>query len=120
MEKFLNQWLAKWSGNKPQELLAFYHEDIFYRDPAFPQGLSGKEALGKYLVKLLARNPEWRWELTHFDQVNEERYYVKWKAVIPVGDETTVEEGLDLLEIKDGLILRNEVYFDTAKMTKSS
>ena len=105
---FFSEWLSSWTGNDPEKLCNYYHEDIFYSDPAFPQGLKGKESLRKYLVKLLAKNPDWKWELIEFHQSNE-LYFVKWKATFPQNGTVT---GLDIVGFTNGKISRNEVYFD--------
>lgn len=114
MKKFVTDWLASWSGGNAEKLLSFYHPDIFYRDPAFPQGIQGKENLGKYLTKLLAKYPDWKWTLLHMDEVWPERFYIKWHAQI----NEVQEEGLDLVLIKDNQIIRNEVYFDPTRLIK--
>jgi steroid delta-isomerase-like uncharacterized protein len=108
---FLRRWLAAWTGNRPDELLCFYAEDVLYRDPAHPRGLRGKPALRSYLKKLLARYPDWVWELREVVG-DREACAVKWKATVPTGDDRVTIEGLDLVEIRDDLIVRNEVYFD--------
>lgn len=110
---FFSQWLASWTGNNPEALLAFYHDEIFYSDPAHKNGLQGKTALKNYLIKLFARNPAWKWELVHLDQVSSPKFYLKWRASIPTTNTLVTEVGLDLIELKDGKIIRNEVYFDT-------
>jgi hypothetical protein len=112
-DNFFSQWLAAWSGNKPDELLAFYDQEIFYSDPAHKHGIQGKELFKNYLIKLLAKNPEWKWEAVHLDQVTPTRYYLKWKATIPTATKIVIEYGLDLIELKNEKIIRNEVYFDT-------
>ncbi len=121
--EFCNRWLAAWSGNQPQTLLSFYHEEILYRDPACPKGLQGKVALAGYLEKLLAHNPNWIWELVELFPTSA-GFNLKWKANIPLGHaklpksdsvEEIVEYGMDIVEIWDGQIVRNEVYFDRAQ-----
>jgi hypothetical protein len=107
-EQFFKDWLASWTGNKPEKLLEFYHDDIFYLDPFYPQGIKGKEALGNYLGKLLAKNPDWVWELVEF-QKDQQTYLVKWKATIPGKGNVT---GHDIVGFCNGKIAVNEVYFD--------
>lgn len=102
-EQFFKDWLSSWTGNDPEKLLEFYHDDIFYLDPFYPQGLKGKEALKNYLVKLLAKNPDWVWELVSF-QKDQQMYVVKWKSTIGMGH--------DLVGFCNGKIAVNEVYFD--------
>ena len=50
--QFCADWLAAWTGNEPEKLLAYYTDDAFYRDPARPHGLQGKVELRKYLERL--------------------------------------------------------------------
>jgi hypothetical protein len=59
--EFCERWLPLWTGNHPEALVEAYAEDAFYRDPARPQGLRGREALLGYFRKLLAANPDWVW-----------------------------------------------------------
>ncbi|MHA1611018.1 MAG: nuclear transport factor 2 family protein [Promethearchaeota archaeon] len=121
--EFCNRWLAAWSGNQPQNLLTFYHEEILYRDPGCPQGLQGKIALEGYLEKMLTHNPDWTWKLVELFPTSI-GFNFKWKANIPLRHEKPpntdsveeiVEFGMDIVEIRDGQIVRNEVYFDRTK-----
>ncbi len=112
-QTFFENWLSSWSGGKPDKLLNFYHQDIFYRDPYLIGGVQGKENFEKYLKKLLLANPNWKWSLLEFYPSAENIFTVKWRATIPTQKKEVQEEGLDIVEIKDKKIIRNEVYFDT-------
>lgn len=107
-ERFLRSWLASWSGNRLENLLGFYHNEVFYSDPAHPQGLKGKAALGAYLGKLLARYPEWKWELVRSWAAPGRVTFVEWEASL--GNKRA--RGLDLVRVQDGLIVENRVFFD--------
>ena len=111
LNHFCRRWLDAWTGNRPQELIQFYSADAFYRDPARPNGLRGREQLLEYFTKLLARNPNWRWSAREiFPTAN--GFVLKWSATIPRDSSAVTIEGLDILELRDGKIYRNEVYFD--------
>lgn len=115
LERFIRQWLAAWTGNRPTALLEFYAADAYYQDPARPQGLSGHEELRAYFVRLLAANPEWVWE--PLEIVPTERgCCLKWQATIPTPAGSRSLVGLDLVEIDRNRITRNEVYFDPAPL----
>jgi len=60
-KEFASRWLPAWTGNRPNELIAYYSEDAFYSDPGIPNGVKGNEALLGYFQKLLAQNPNWVW-----------------------------------------------------------
>ncbi len=111
LKKFADKWLAAWTGNNPGGLLQYYTHDAYYADPANPKGLKGHEQMIGYFTKLLKRNPDWVWKtIKVFETSN--GFTLKWYASIPVKGKTLELEGLDIVELKDGLIARNEVFFD--------
>lgn len=111
LKQFITEWLQAWTGNRPDALLAYYSDDAFYADPAFPNGISGKENLKSYFSKLLSKNPEWIWEAIEIIPT-EKGCTLKWKAQVPTPKGNVVFFGLDIVEVTDGKIIRNEVYFD--------
>lgn len=113
---FCQHWLQAWTGNQPEHLRSFYAADAFYRDPARPQGVRGSELL-PYFQKLLARNPNWRWKILEI-MATANGFCLKWAAEIPVNQTVVKETGLDIVEIKEGKITRNEVYFDRVALMK--
>jgi len=111
LKTFIDDWLSSWTGNKPNELLSYYADNVFYLDPATPTGISNKENLKQYFVKLLSKNPNWIWKSEEINPT-ERGCALKWKAEIPVGGGLVILFGLDIVEISDWKITRNEVYFD--------
>lgn len=108
---FCLRWLPSWTGNRPDLLLEFYAPDAFYSDPVCREGLRGRASLAAYFTKLLSRNPGWKWEAVEVFP-HPEGFTLKWRAAIPAGAVTLTEYGLDIVELRDGLITRNEVFFD--------
>lgn len=115
LKDFCDAWLSAWTGNQPEKLIAFYTEDAFYRDPAKPSGLRGHAEMLPYLTKLLAKNPDWTWKALEILPI-EKGFVLKWEATIPAGGRVAVETGLDIVEITQGKIVRNEVFFDTRNL----
>ena len=115
---FCNRWLSSWTGNKPDELIKFYSLNAFYSDPAVPEGLTGHKQILPYFKKLLDVNPKWKWEHKEIF-LTEKGFNLKWKATIPIGDIIITEFGLDIVEIADAAVTRNEVYFDRTKLLKA-
>ena len=110
LEQFCSDWLASWTGNHPEKLRGFYTENAVYRDPAKPNGLMGPELL-PYFKRLLQLNPNWTW---HVQEIlpTASGFCLKWRAEIPVGEKMIHETGLDIVEIENRKICRNEVFFD--------
>jgi len=108
---FVAKWLSTWTGNTPDKLIEFYSKDAFYCDPANKEGLKGHDQILPYFRKLLAVNPNWKWEAVEVFPTNA-GFVAKWKATFPVGSEVIIENGMDIVEVKGGKVTRNEVYFD--------
>ena len=109
--KFCERWLAAWTGNQPGNLVGFYANHAFYRDPAKPHGIKGRDQLLLYFRKLLERNPDWVWTVSKLFPTKD-GFILKWKAEIPVGSRVLIEEGMDIVEVMFDKIVHNEVYFD--------
>lgn len=119
LERFCDEWFAAWTGGDPARLLAYYDEGATYADPAKPRGVRGRDALARYFGRLLPANPEMVWtrrELHRFADPGdaEHAFAVRWAATIPVGGAVVTENGCDLVWLRGGRIVRNEVYFDRA------
>jgi hypothetical protein len=112
---FASRWLPAWTGNDPERLASFYTEDCFYSDPAVPEGVQGKEALSRYFGALLARFPDWRWSNVRATPIRD-GFLNHWHARIPVGSTVLECEGVCTVELRDGLIARNQVYFDRSEL----
>lgn len=103
------EWKQTWKAN------SLLFRRCFYLDPNTKSGLTGHENILPYFTKLLKNNPNWKWT---YEEIipTEKGFILKWKAVIPVGKNEIIEYGLDIVEIENDKIIRNEVYFDTLKL----
>jgi hypothetical protein len=117
-KEFCEQWLAAWTGNRPEYLISFYSDEAFYSDPYIPQGLKGKELLLGYCRKLISIYPSWKYEHVEIFPTKN-GFTLKWKLSIPINNKTVIDYGVDIVEISNDKIIRNEVYFDTARIMKA-
>jgi hypothetical protein len=113
--EFAESWLPAWTGNDPERLAAFYTDDAFYSDPAVPNGVQGKEALLSYFRALLARFPDWVWTNTGATPMDS-GFLNHWHATVPVGSTVIECDGVCTVKLRDGLIERNEVFFDRSEL----
>ena len=112
---FAEKWLPAWSGNRPELLASFYAEDTYYADPAVPAGVRGRDALLAYFGRLLARNPRWVW--TQRGSLPLAGGFLNlWHAAIPAGDRVVEVDGVCTVELRDGLIRSNQVFFDRSEL----
>jgi hypothetical protein len=114
-KEFAARWLPAWTGNDPERLASFYSDDCFYSDPAVPDGIEGKEALRRYFAALLGGFPDWVWANTGAIPIPG-GFLNRWHASIPVGGTVIECDGVCTVELRDGLIARNEVYFDRSAL----
>lgn len=113
--EFAASWLPAWTGNDPEHLVSFYTDDVFYSDPAVPDGVHGKEALLAYLRALLARFPDWEWSMVEATPMKG-GFLNHWHAAIPVADRILEIDGVCTVALRDGLIEHNQVYFDRSEL----
>jgi SnoaL-like domain len=118
-KRFCDSWLPAWTGGAEsvERLLSHYSKDSFYLDPARPEGINRREELRIYFTKLLTNNPNWKWQAEEIIPT-ERGFVLKWLAHIPAGPRTLAVKGLDIVEIRDRLITRNEVYFDRGSLSR--
>jgi len=113
--EFAERWLPAWTGNDPERLVSFYADDAYYADPAVPLGVQGRPRLLEYFRKLLARNPSWIW--THRGSIPlADGFLNEWHASIPAGSSVVEVDGVCTVQLRAGLIYRNEVYFDRSPL----
>jgi hypothetical protein len=113
---FASSWLPAWTGNRPEELLAFYAHDAFYSDPAVPDGLLGHEQIRPYFERLLNQFPGWVWKQERATPLDQ-GFLNYWRADIPTpGGDTLTCRGVCTVRLRDGLICRNEVFFDRSEL----
>jgi hypothetical protein len=116
---FADRWLPAWTGNDPHRLAAFYAPDAFYSDPAVPAGIQGREQLAAYFRRLLAGYPDWVW--THRGSLPIADGFLNfWHASIPIGDRVIEMDGVCTVQIRDGLIYSNQVFFDRSPLSPAS
>lgn len=114
-EEFAARWLPAWTGNDPERLASFYTDDVFYSDPAVPEGVEGKPALSAYFGALLGRFTDWEWTNTRVVPLDG-GFLNFWHATIPVGSTVLEIDGVCTVQLRDGLIARNEVFFDRSEL----
>jgi hypothetical protein len=113
---FCRDWFTAWMSDSPEQLRGFYTEDAFYSDPARPEGLRGPDLL-PYFRKLLAKYPGWKWRAVEI-MPTAKGFCLKWNADFRDGERDVAIAGLDLVEMRDGKISRNEVYFDRSTLLR--
>jgi ketosteroid isomerase-like protein len=107
-------FLEAWNKQDVEKVASCYTEDVIYSDPNTRGSVNGGDSMRRYLAKLFAT---WKmhWELREvYPFCDTEGCALLWHATIAkAGGEKAVEiDGMDLVLLENGLIKRNDVYFD--------
>ncbi len=116
--KFAEKWLPAWTGNQPERLVSFYTADALYSDPAIPTGIRGEAALLAYFTKLLALNPRWVWRHRGSIPIRD-GFLNQWHATVPVGDRAIEVTGVCTVQLREGRIYSNQVFFDRSELLEA-
>lgn len=112
-----DETLDAWNRHDVEAVVATYTDPLSYRDPNTRGPIESHDALRRYLTKLFERwEMTWRTgEVFPLEGVNGSA--VTWRATFRLrSSEQSVEvDGMDLVLLdEDGLIRRDDVYFDRA------
>ncbi|MFA6448932.1 MAG: nuclear transport factor 2 family protein [bacterium] len=118
LTQFINEWLVAWTAQDIDRLLSFYSDDMEYLDPNTRGELKGKDAFRGYVGKLFSAWPKMSWHAkTIFEHAGGSNCTATWRAEITKPDGQILKlDGMDLILIADGKIIRNEVYFDRSRL----
>ena len=118
MLSLAERFLGAWNTQDVERVLGCYTADLEYRDPNTRGAVRGADAMRRYLSKLFAGwKMHWALREAHlFD--DRAGCAVLWHATFQrPGSETTIGiDGMDLVEVRDDRIARNEVCFDRAPL----
>jgi ketosteroid isomerase-like protein len=108
--------LEAWNTQDVESVAGCYTADVIYRDPNTRGNVNGGDAMRRYLKKLFG---VWKmhWALREVYPFSDtEGGAFLWHASIAkAGGEKAIEvDGMDLVLLENGLIKRNDVYFDRA------
>ena len=118
MLSLADRFLAAWNTQDVDRVLSCYTAGVEYRDPNTRGAVRGGEALRRYLTKLFAAwQMHWTLREAHLFEGGH-GCAVLWHATFrrPGGDTTIGIDGMDLVEVRDERIARNEVCFDRTQL----
>ncbi|MFC3172761.1 nuclear transport factor 2 family protein [Novosphingobium bradum] len=107
--EFNRRWLAGWTAKDVDGLLAFYTPSTRFFGPAEPAGVTGLDALRRYLETSFAGQPP----ITYAEDESwpvPGGYCARWYATIETPAGPRRLRGFDFVLLEDGLIAHNEVY----------
>lgn len=102
-------WLKAWSEKDVAGVVSFYAEDCLYKDNQTAGGITGHAALTAYLAGLFAATPPMVYTPDEVWAI-EGGFCGRWYCEMGEGGAAGRLRGFDLVILKDGKIVLNEVY----------
>ena len=111
-----DEFLDAWNRHDVEDVVASYTDPLVYRDPNTRGAIESHDALRRYLAKLFDRW-EMSWstgEVFPFDGADGAA--ITWHASFRLrsGGGRVEVDGIDIVLLRDGKIVRDEVFFDRA------
>ncbi len=109
-EKFLRAW----DTQDPDIVANCYAQDLRYRDPNTRGEITSREQFKKYVSRLF-EGWSMSWSVREVHELDGAGgYALLWRGKFTKtsGGPTVECDGMDLVLVRDGLVSRNEVYFD--------
>lgn len=114
LDPLISSFLAAWTSQDVDRVLACYTDDLRYRDPNTRGAVVGADAMRRYLTRLFGA-----WQMTWtgrevFELGGESGVAFLWRATFrrPGGAEVVEADGMDLALLRGDRLCRNDVYFD--------
>jgi steroid delta-isomerase-like uncharacterized protein len=122
---FADRWQIAWNSHDPAQVVALCTEDVVWDDPLTEKPERGREAVTTYLRSVWQALPDLRftWPEDPYASFDGVKLALHWHVTgtmlgrmdppgfAPTG-KTFEIEGVDLLELRDGLVCRYSGFFD--------
>jgi ketosteroid isomerase-like protein len=114
VQEFVTKFAAAWAARDGAAFLALWHADGILNTPLFDRLIAGRE-LGRLNEMQKEAAPDHVWQLidwTHRGNV----VIIEWQSTRTAGGKRYDWRGVDKFTLKDGKILEERVYMDTAPL----
>src|SRR5215212_4889833 len=123
ISRIVQERFAAYESGDPIKVIDIYADGVEYWDTQCATRVEGKKALGEHLSKFL-RNFDVRYALLEEHRLDgQDAAIILWECAVrrrlPAGAASTelvMQRGMNLLQVRDGLISRDESYMDLASL----
>jgi len=111
---FVARFAAAWAARDPEQFLALWHPDGELHYPFADRVIYGRE-IGKLNALQNAQAPKLTWTLLGWT-ARGDVVVIEWESSNTYGDHVVTWRGVDKMTLKDGRIMEEIVYADTAPL----
>jgi ketosteroid isomerase-like protein len=114
IQEFVTKFAAAWAARDGEAFLALWHPDGVLRSPLYDRQVAGNE-LGKLTTMLRETAPDSVWQLLDWT-ARGDVVVIEWQNTRHVGGKRLDWRGVDRFRLKEGRIVEERVYLDTAPL----
>lgn len=111
---FVTRFAAAWAARDGEAFLALWHPDGVLHSPLYNRPVSGRE-LGRLTDIVRETAPDQVWQLLDWT-ARGDVVILEWQSTRVVGGRRFDWRGVDKFRLKEGRILEERVYMDTAPL----
>ncbi|MBL0899933.1 MAG: nuclear transport factor 2 family protein [Reyranella sp.] len=114
VQEFVARFAAAWAARDGEAFLALWHPDGVLHSPLYDRPVAGKE-LGRLTEIVKERAPDSVWQLLDWT-ARGDTVIVEWQNTRTAGGRRLDWRGVDKFRLREGRILEERVYTDTAPL----
>jgi ketosteroid isomerase-like protein len=114
IQDFVTRFAAAWAARDGEAFLALWHPEGWLHSPLYDRPVAGRE-LGRLTEMVRERAPDSVWQLLDWT-ARGDTVIVEWQNTRTAGGKRFDWRGVDKFRLRDGKIIEERVYTDTAPL----
>jgi len=114
IQDFVTRFAAAWAARDGEAFLALWHPEGWLHSPLYDRPVAGRE-LGRLTEMVRERAPDSVWQLLDWT-ARGDTVIVEWQNTRTAGGKRFDWRGVDKFRLRDGKIVEERVYTDTAPL----
>lgn len=114
IQDFVTRFAAAWATRDGEAFLALWHPEGWLHSPLYDRPVAGRE-LGRLTEMVRERAPDSVWQLLDWT-ARGDTVIVEWQNTRTAGGKRFDWRGVDKFRLRDGKIVEERVYTDTAPL----
>lgn len=114
VQEFVTRFAAAWASRDGEAFLALWHPDGLLQSPLYDRPVRGKE-FGRLTELVREAAPDLVWQLLDWTSRGDV-VVIEWQTTRMIAGRRLDTRGVDKFRLRDGLIVEERVYTDTAPL----
>ncbi len=114
IQDFVRRYTAAWASREPNVMAALWHDDGELHHPALSAPIRG-DRVASNNDNTKGQLPDFEWSLLDW-AAQGNVVFLHWRNCATIGGKRHEWTGVDRMELREGRIMREDVYFDTVPL----